>query len=69
MCRTTSPAVENPKAALALVRRVLTLLGAEADLSDLIEATQQFERNLDEVVGQNAKIAEYVKTLEGTAAR
>ncbi|HEY4909429.1 MAG TPA: PAC2 family protein [Methylomirabilota bacterium] len=57
--------VENPKAALALVRRVLTLLGAEADLSDLIEATQQFERNLEEVVGQNPKIAEYVRKLEG----
>jgi proteasome assembly chaperone (PAC2) family protein len=57
--------VENPKAALALVRRVLTLLGAEADLSDLIEATQQFEHNLEEVVGQNPKIAEYVRKLEG----
>jgi len=57
--------VENPKAALALVRRVLTLLGAEADLSDLIEATQQFERNLEDVVGQNPKIAEYVRKLEG----
>ena len=57
--------VENPKAALALVRRVLALLGAEADLSDLIEATQQFERNLDDVVGQNPKIAEYVRKLEG----
>jgi hypothetical protein len=56
--------IENPKAALALVRRVLSLLGAEADLSDLVEATRQFEHNLDEVVGQNAKIAEYVKTLE-----
>ena len=56
--------IENPKAALALVRRVLPLLGAEADLSDLEEATRQFERNLDEVVAQNAKIAEYVKTLE-----
>lgn len=57
--------VENPKAALALVRRVLTLLGAEADLSDLIEATEQFERNLEDVVGQNPKIAEYVRKLEG----
>jgi proteasome assembly chaperone (PAC2) family protein len=57
--------VENPKAALALVRRVLSLLGTEADLSALVEATRQFEGNLNEVVGQNAKIAEYVKTLEG----
>ena len=57
--------VENPKAALAHVRRVLSLLGTEADLSELVEATRQFEGNLNEVVGQNAKIAEYVKTLEG----
>jgi len=56
--------VENPKAALALVRRVLTLLGTEADLSELVEATQQFERNLEEVVRQNPKIAEYVRKLE-----
>jgi len=48
------------------VRRVLHLLGAEADLSDLIEATEQlFERNLAEVVSQNPKIAEYVRKLEG----
>jgi hypothetical protein len=57
--------IENPKAALALVRRVLTVLGAETDLSELVEATRQFEGNLAEVVGQNAKIADYVKTLEG----
>ena len=56
--------IENPKAALALVRRVLTLLGAEADLSELVEAAQQFERNLEEVVRQNPKIAEYVRKLE-----
>ena len=56
--------VENPKAALALVRRVLTLLGTETDLSELVEATRQFEGNLDEVVRQNAKIAEYVRMLE-----
>src|SRR5882724_11932317 len=56
--------IENPKAALALVRRVLPLLDAEADLSDLVEATRQFEHNLDEVVAQNSKISEYVAKLE-----
>jgi proteasome assembly chaperone (PAC2) family protein len=56
--------IENPKAALALVRRVLPLLGAEADLSDLSEAARQFEQNLNGVVAQNAKIAEYVAKLE-----
>ncbi|MBI4591740.1 MAG: PAC2 family protein [Candidatus Rokubacteria bacterium] len=56
--------IENPKAALALVRRVLGLLNAEVDLADLEEATKQFERNLAEIVSQNAKIAAYVKKLE-----
>src|SRR5438094_5370650 len=59
--------IENPKAAMALVRRVLMLLGAEADLSDLVEASRQFDQNLNEVVGQNAKISEYVRKLERKA--
>ncbi len=56
--------IENPKAALALIRRVLPLLNAEADLSELSEAARQFEQNLDGVVAQNAKISEYVAKLE-----
>ena len=56
--------IENPKAALALVRRVLLLLNAEADLSDLSEAARQFEQNLNGIVAQNGKIAEYVAKLE-----
>ena len=56
--------IENPKAALALVRRVLGLLNAEADLTDLVEAAAQFEQNLNGIVAQNAKIAEYVAKLE-----
>src|SRR5207249_12188675 len=56
--------IENAKAALALVRRVLLLLNAEADLSELSEAARQFEQNLNGIVAQNAKIAEYVAKLE-----
>jgi len=56
--------IENPKAALALVRRILGLLNTEADLTDLIEASKQFEQNLNGIVAQNAKIAEYVAKLE-----
>jgi hypothetical protein len=56
--------IENPKAALALVRRVLALLNTEADLSDLSEAARQFEQNLNGIVAQNAKIADYVSKLE-----
>src|SRR5205823_13724058 len=56
--------IENPKAALALIRRVLPLLNAEADLSELAEAARQFEQNLNGVVAQNAKISQYVARLE-----
>jgi len=56
--------IENPKAALALVRRVLALLNASADLGDLEEASRQFDQNLKEIVSQNTKIAGYVSKLE-----
>jgi len=56
--------IENPKAALALVRRVLGLLDTTADLSELHEASRQFDQNLTEIVAQNAKIAAYIKKLE-----
>jgi len=56
--------IENPKAALALVQRTLTLLNMQADLADLEEASRQFDQNLAEIVAQNAKIKAYVAKLE-----
>ena len=56
--------IENPKAALALVRRVLLLLNATVDLSDLEDAGRQFDQNLTEIVAQNDKIASYIRKLE-----
>jgi proteasome assembly chaperone (PAC2) family protein len=56
--------IENPKASLALVKRVLSLVGAETDLSDLDEAGRQFDQNLREIVAQNTKIASYITKLE-----
>jgi predicted ATP-grasp superfamily ATP-dependent carboligase len=56
--------IENPKAALALVQRVLTLLNLQADLGDLEEASRQYDQNLAEIVAQNAKIKAYVAKLE-----
>lgn len=56
--------IENPKAVLALVRRVLSLLDTSVDLAELQEGARQFDQNLAEIVGQNAKIAAYVKKLE-----
>jgi proteasome assembly chaperone (PAC2) family protein len=58
--------IDNPKATLALVRRVLGLIGGSPDLADLEEATRQFDTNLAEVVGQNKKIAAYVAKLEAS---
>jgi proteasome assembly chaperone (PAC2) family protein len=60
--------IENPKATLALVKRVLTMLSSTIDLSDLDEAVKQFDRNLAEIVSQNAKIAGYVAKLERAAS-
>jgi proteasome assembly chaperone (PAC2) family protein len=60
--------IENPKAALALVQRVLALLNLEADLGDLEEASRQYDQNLAEIVAQNAKIKAYVAKLESRAA-
>jgi proteasome assembly chaperone (PAC2) family protein len=56
--------IENPKATLALIRRVAPLLGATIDVGDLEEAGKQFDVNLKEIVAQNAKIANYIKKLE-----
>ena len=56
--------IENPKAALALVRRVLVLLNGTVDLSDLEDAGRQFDQNLTEIVAQNDKIAGYIRKLE-----
>jgi proteasome assembly chaperone (PAC2) family protein len=56
--------IENPKATLALVRRVAPILGATLDTNDLEEAGKQFDSNLKEIVAQNNKIANYVKKLE-----
>src|SRR3990172_8854056 len=47
---------------------VVGLLDARVDLTDLEEATKQFEKNLAEIVSQNAKVAAYVKKLEAKAA-
>ncbi len=56
--------IENPKASLALLRRVCALLGKEIDLRDLDEAGRQFDQNLTQVIAQNKKIANYVAKLE-----
>jgi proteasome assembly chaperone (PAC2) family protein len=60
--------IENPKATLSLVRRVLSMLNATADLGDLEDGVRQFEANLKEIIAQNAKISAYVAKLESRDA-
>src|SRR5688572_1789473 len=60
--------IENPKASLALVKRVLALINASADLTDLDDAVRQFDQNLTEIVAQNEKIAGYITKLESRDA-
>ena len=60
--------IENPKASLALVKRVLALINATADLTDLDDAVRQFDQNLTEIVAQNEKIAGYITKLESRDA-
>jgi proteasome assembly chaperone (PAC2) family protein len=54
----------NIKAALALVRRVFTLLDFSADLSDLESAASDFDRRVANVLASDAKVSEYVRRLE-----
>src|SRR5437870_8500541 len=56
--------IENPKASLALLRRVSMLFGMEIDLRDLDEAGRQFDQNLAQAISQNKKIPGYVAKLE-----
>jgi len=54
----------NVKAALAIVRRVLTLLDFSTDLSDLERASADFDKRVTDVLATDAKMAEYVRRLE-----
>jgi proteasome assembly chaperone (PAC2) family protein len=54
----------NIKAALALVRRVFTLLDFSADLSDLERAAGDFDQRVAQVLASDPKVAEYVRRLE-----
>jgi predicted ATP-grasp superfamily ATP-dependent carboligase len=56
--------VTNPKAALALLRRLEGLTGIAVDASDLEEEVDSFERQVDAAVEANPEISELVQTLE-----
>ena len=57
-------AVPNPKAALALLRRLEGFTGVAIEASDLEEAMSQFETQVDRAVASNPEIEELVRRLE-----
>ena len=59
-------AVPNPKAALALLRRLEGLTGIAVDASELEDATERFTEQVDQAVSANPEIEELVSNLEAS---
>jgi predicted ATP-grasp superfamily ATP-dependent carboligase len=57
-------AVPNPKAALALLRRLEGLVGIAVEASELEEAADRFEGQINQAVSANPEIGELVRRLE-----
>ncbi len=57
-------AVPNPKAALALLRRLEGLTGIAIDASELEEASDRFVKQIDRAVSSSPEIEELVERLE-----
>lgn len=57
-------AVPNPKAALALLRRLEGITGVAIEASELEEAMGQFDQQIDRAVAANPEIEELVRRLE-----
>jgi proteasome assembly chaperone (PAC2) family protein len=57
-------AVPNPKAALALLRRLEGLTGIAVDASELEDAMRSFDQQVDRAVSSNPEIQELVQRLE-----
>src|SRR5262245_32183507 len=57
-------AVPNPKAALALLRRLEGLVGVAVEASGLEEESESFERQVSNAVSANPEIQELVQRLE-----
>ena len=54
----------NPKAGLALMERLQTILGIEFDLSEWREDVHTWEAHINELIEEDPDMAEYVETLE-----
>lgn len=54
----------NPKAALALVNKAVELIGAGAEIDDLLRATATYEERVTEMVASDEDVQAYVRLLE-----
>ncbi len=61
------PASPNPKAALALVRRVASLLEAPVETESLAEAASRWEEGVTRLLSESEELADYVGRLEAAA--
>ena len=59
-------AVPNPKAALALLRRLEGLTGIAVEASELEDASERFTEQVDQAVSANPEIEELVSNLEAS---
>ena len=59
-------AVPNPKAALALLRRLEGLTGIAVEASELEDAAERFDEQVDQAVAANPEIEELVANLEAS---
>jgi proteasome assembly chaperone (PAC2) family protein len=62
-------AAPNPKAALALVRKVESLVAVTVDASELETATEDYERQVSQAVQSDPDVQAFVERLEQAAAR
>jgi predicted ATP-grasp superfamily ATP-dependent carboligase len=62
-------AAPNPKAALALVRKVEALVAVNVDASDLENATREYERQVGLAVQSDPDVQAFVERLEQAAAQ
>ena len=62
-------ATPNPKAALALVRRLEGLVGVSVDASDLEEAASDYERQVSLAVQSDPDVQAFVERLEAASRR
>jgi proteasome assembly chaperone (PAC2) family protein len=62
------PGGPNPKAALALVRKVSQLTGMPVEIDTLERAVESWERQVASTISDNPELAAYVSQLEQVAA-